>query len=193
MRCWVESPESTDSQTRDLTQDHKLLPVERAQKRLGMQKIGFEEAIGEIRRRDGRYDPDAYAFLKDALDYSVRIKREKEGGEYPHVSGRELLFGVRDLALEEFGPMAATVLEIWGVTCSEDIGEMVFQLIEIGAFGKSEDDSLEDFGKVFSFREAFCDPFLPRDRHLPVGGSLVGEGSDAADAGEDGQSPFSGS
>lgn len=157
-----------------------------------MQKIGFEEAVVEIRRRDGRYDPDAYAFLKDALDHSVRAKREREGGEYPHVSGRELLFGIRDLALEEFGPMAATVLEIWGVTCSEDIGEMVFQLIDIGAFGKSEDDSLEDFGEVFSFTEAFRDPFRPRDCQLPGGERLLGEESDSADAGGGMQSQFSG-
>lgn len=157
-----------------------------------MQKIGFEEAVAEIRRRDSRYDRDAYAFLKDALDYSVTAKREREGGEYPHVSGRELLFGIRDLALDQFGPMAATVLEIWGVTCSEDIGEMVFQLIEIGAFGKSEDDSLEDFGEVFSFEEAFRDPFRPRDCQLPGGESLVGEGPDSAGAGGGMQSQFSG-
>lgn len=157
-----------------------------------MQKIGFEEAVAEIRRRDGRYDSDAYAFLKDALDLSMRAKREREGEGYSHVSGRELLFGVRDLALEEFGPMAATVLEIWGVTCSEDIGEMVFQLINTGAFGKSEDDSLEDFGEVFSFEEVFRDPFRPRDRQLPGGESLVGEESDSAGAGGGMHSHFSG-
>jgi len=129
-----------------------------------MQKIGFEEAVVKIRQQDDRYDPDAYAFLKDALDHSVRAKQERVGEEYPHVGGGELLEGFKDLALEEFGPMAATVLEVWGLTCSEDVGEMVFQLIEMGAFGKSEDDCRDDFKEVFSFDEAFCEQFRPRVR-----------------------------
>jgi len=133
----------------------------------GMQKTRLEEAVAIIRRRDSRYDPDAYAFLRDALDHTVRSKREEEGDENPHLTGRELLFGFRDLALDEFGPMAATVLEIWGLTSSEDVGEMVFQLIEMGAFGKSDDDSREDFREVFTFEEAFREPFQPRKRQLP--------------------------
>ncbi|MFK5922952.1 MAG: hypothetical protein QM496_12305 [Verrucomicrobiota bacterium] len=129
-----------------------------------MQKIGFEEAVVRIRQEDGRYDSDAYVFLRDALDHSVRAKQEKMGEEYPHVGGQELLFGFRDLALDEFGPMAETVLEVWGVTCSEDVGEMVFQLIEMGAFGQSDDDTREDFKEVFSFDEAFREPFRPKKR-----------------------------
>lgn len=132
-----------------------------------MQKIGFEEAVVRIRQEDGRYDSDAYVFLRDALDYSVRAKQEKMGEEYPHVGGQELLFGFRDLALDEFGPMAETVLEVWGVTCSEDVGKMVFQLIEMGAFGQSEDDSLEHFKEVFSFDEAFSAPFRPKGKSRP--------------------------
>ncbi|MCF6313305.1 MAG: hypothetical protein L3J39_12720 [Verrucomicrobiales bacterium] len=129
-----------------------------------MQKIGFEEAVVRIRREDDRYDSDAYVFLRDALDHSVRAKQEKMGEEYPHVAGRELLFGFRDLALDEFGPMAETVLEVWGVTCSEDVGEMVFQLIEMGAFGQSDDDSRADFKQVFTFDEAFREPFRPKTK-----------------------------
>lgn len=129
-----------------------------------MQKIGFEEAVVRIRREGGRYDSDAYIFLRDALDQSVRVKQEKMGEEYPHVAGRELLLAFRDLALDEFGPMAETVLEVWGLTCSEDVGEMVFQLIGMGAFGQSDDDSRDDFKGVFSFDEAFREPFRPRGR-----------------------------
>ncbi len=129
-----------------------------------MQKIGFEEAVVKIRHQDDRYDSDAYAFLKDALDHSVRAKQERVGEEYPHVGGGELLEGFKDLALDEFGPMAATVLEVWGVTRSEDVGEMVFQLIEMGAFGKSDDDCRDDFKEVFSFDKAFSAPFRPRKK-----------------------------
>lgn len=129
-----------------------------------MQKIGFEEAVVRIRREDDRYDSDAYVFLRDALDHSVRAKQEQMGEEYPHVAGRELLYGFRDLALDEFGSMAETVLEVWGVTCSEDVGEMVFQLIEMGAFGQSEDDSRADFKEVFTFDEAFREPFRPKTK-----------------------------
>lgn len=135
-----------------------------------MQKIGFEEAVVRIQREGSRYDSDAYVFLRDALDQSVRAKQEKMGEEYPHVGGQELLFAFRDLALDEFGPMAETVLEVWGVTCSEDVGEMVFQLIEMGAFGQSDDDSRDDFKEVFSFDEAFCEPFRPQVSSQKIAG-----------------------
>ena len=38
---------------------------------------------------------------------------------------------------------------------------MVFNLIEAGIFGKTEEDSLEDFKNVYDFEEAFVKPFAP--------------------------------
>jgi uncharacterized repeat protein (TIGR04138 family) len=77
------------------------------------------------------------------------------------VAGPELLEGVRLYALKEFGPMALTVFSYWGIEHCEDIGHMVFNLIGAGIFGKTEDDSIEDFKNVFDFHEAFVKPFEP--------------------------------
>ena len=78
-----------------------------------------------------------------------------------HVAGPELLEGVRQYALKEFGPMVVTVLSYWGIRSCEDVGHMVFNLIGAGIFGKTEEDSIDDFKNVFDFHEAFVKPFEP--------------------------------
>ncbi len=127
-----------------------------------MKKVPFPEAIRAIRANDPRFDPDAYLFLRDSLDFTVKKLRGEESEEHRHVCGPELLNGLREFALKEFGPLAATVLESWGITRCEDVGDMVFQLIEVGAFGKSDEDDPADFAGVFDFDEAFREPFRPR-------------------------------
>jgi len=127
-----------------------------------MHEISFEDAVQVICERDKRLDRDAYYFLREALDATVKTLRSDETPEHQHVNGGELLDGLRDHALEKFGPMAATVLESWGVRSTDDIGRMVFQLIEIGAFGQSEEDRPEDFANRYSFDEAFRAPFRPK-------------------------------
>jgi uncharacterized repeat protein (TIGR04138 family) len=72
-----------------------------------------------------------------------------------HISGQELAVGVRDLALERFGPMARTVLEHWGIQETRDVGRIVFALVEFNVLIKQEEDSLADFANVFDFDEAF--------------------------------------
>ncbi len=79
-----------------------------------------------------------------------------------HISGQELAEGCRDLALEQFGPMARTVLEHWGIHSTEDMGEIVFALIECRVLVKQDSDSREDFQAVFDFDEVF-------DRDYPWG------------------------
>ena len=128
-----------------------------------MQPVQFHQAVEAIVQRDKRFDPAAYLFLKDALDFTVRRVVE-EGGEPRHVTGQELLAGFRDHALEQFGPMAATLLREWGVQACSDVGDMVFLLIDHGVFGKQESDTKEDFAGVYDFEEAFVAPFLPRRR-----------------------------
>lgn len=121
----------------------------------------FDIAVDAIVARDPRYAPAAYHFLKDALNFTVAQLKEKEGLAR-HVDGKELLLGFRDLALEEFGPMASTLLSEWGVTRCSDLGEMVFNLIDEQIFGRQENDSKEDFSELFSFHESFVEPFLPK-------------------------------
>jgi uncharacterized repeat protein (TIGR04138 family) len=126
-----------------------------------MQKIGFAEALDTIVTGDPRYQREAYIFLRDALDYTTKQQKKARGTTVRHVAGPELLEGVRQYALKEFGPMVVTVFESWGIRSCEDIGHMVFNLIDAGVFGKTEEDSMEDFKAVYDFQEAFVKPFAP--------------------------------
>lgn len=137
-----------------------------------MQKIGFAEALDVILAQDPRYDREAYIFLRDALDFT--IKQQKKNKEEPtrHVTPEQLLDGVRNYALKEFGPMVPTVFDYWHLRNCHDIGEIVFNLIRSGVFGKTDSDSIEQFKKGYSFHAAFVEPFLPApvnaEDHLPV-------------------------
>jgi len=126
-----------------------------------MQKIGFAEALDSIVASDPRYQRDAYVFLRDALDFTTKQQKKVKGATVRHVSGPELLEGVRRYALKEFGPLVMTVFDSWGIHSCEDVGNMVFNLIEAGIFGKTEEDSIEDFKNVYDFDEAFVKPFAP--------------------------------
>jgi len=126
-----------------------------------MQKIGFAEALDAIVASDPRYERDAYVFLRDALDFTTKQQKKLKGTTVRHVTGPELLEGLRQYALKEFGPMVMTVFENWGIRSCEDIGNMVFNLIHAGVFGKTEEDSIEDFKNVYDFEEAFVKPFAP--------------------------------
>src|SRR3954462_6657701 len=136
-----------------------------------MQKIGFAEALDSIVASDPRYQRDAYVFLRDALDYTTKQQKKSKGASVRHVAGPELLGGVRQYALREFGPMVVTVLSYWGVRSCEDVGNMVFNLIGAGIFGKTEEDSIDDFKNVYDFVEVFVKPFAPAkpERKLPPG------------------------
>ena len=126
-----------------------------------MQKIGFAEALESVVANDPRYQRDGYVFLRDALDFTTKQQKKIKGVSVRHVSGPELLDGVRQYALKEFGPMVMTVFDSWGIHSCEDIGHMVFNLIAAGVFGKTEQDSIDDFKKVYDFEEAFMKPFTP--------------------------------
>ena len=129
-----------------------------------MQKIGFAEALDSIVASDPRYQREAYIFLRDALDFTTKQQKKAKGTTVRHVSGPELLEGVRQYALKEFGPMVVTVFETWGIRSCEDVGHMVFNLIGAGIFGKTDEDSIEDFKAVFDFQEAFVKPFVPEKK-----------------------------
>ena len=125
-----------------------------------MQKLEFNEAVEQLIQRDTRYTREAYEFLRDALDYTVKT-RKRQLGETGHVTGQQLCEGSRQYALKQYGPMVPTVFEYWGITKTDDFGEMVWNLVELGVFGKTERDSKKDFHAVYTFHEAFVVPFLP--------------------------------
>ena len=99
---------------------------------------------------DKRYDPESYSFVMAGLDYTTKKLRRKG-----HVSGRELMEGIREYALQQFGPMARSVLEYWGIKNTGDFGEIVFNMINAGLLSKTEQDSREDFNDIYDFESAF--------------------------------------
>jgi uncharacterized repeat protein (TIGR04138 family) len=109
-----------------------------------------DEILDRLRERNPRFHGKAYLFLLSALHHVM------EGLERPrHISGRELAEGARTLALKQFGPLARIVLEHWGIHSTEDMGEIVFALVEAGILIEAEEDRAEDFRGIFDFEDAF--------------------------------------
>ena len=129
-----------------------------------MRKVSFLEALEQIIREDKRYEIDAYVFLREGLDFASKMFDKPSDGPGRHVSGQELLEGIRVYARQEFGPMARRVLQRWGVTRTEDFGEIVFNMVGKGILGKTAEDSRADFAGVYDFDEVFVRPFLPPSR-----------------------------
>lgn len=109
-----------------------------------------ETVLNRLRERYPRFHESAYVFMLSALHNVLEhLDRPR------HISGRELAEGARDLALTEFGPMARTVLEYWGVRTTDDFGRVVFALVDCGVLIKEDGDSPDDFQEVFDFVDAF--------------------------------------
>ena len=127
-----------------------------------MQKLSFHETLDQIVGEDHRYDKEAYVFVREALDYTIKmLKKDRTRSEARHVSGQELLEGIRQHAIKEYGPMTMTVLQSWGIKTCDDFGEIVFNLVEKGILGKTDQDRREDFHHGYDFQEAFVRPFQP--------------------------------
>jgi uncharacterized repeat protein (TIGR04138 family) len=129
-----------------------------------MQDPDFAEIVGLICKEDPRFDRKAYDFIRLGLDQTVKELKKKEStraSRSRHVSGPELLEGLRVYALDQFGPLAKTVLNSWGVRRCSDFGDIVFNLIEYNVFSKTDEDRREDFADLYSFEDAFVKPFLP--------------------------------
>ncbi len=139
-----------------------------------MDGINFDEVLELIVAKDPRYARDAYMFLREALDHTQRMMaktakdaspRQPAKGDAPrHVSGQQLLEGIRDYATQQFGPMTTTVLNEWGIKRCEDFGELVFNMVEKSLLAKTDKDSREDFKGGYDFDTAFRQPFLPKSR-----------------------------
>jgi uncharacterized repeat protein (TIGR04138 family) len=132
-----------------------------------MHEATFEEGLALILSKDSRYHRDAYPFVREGLDYTQKAIVKEKRSELRHITGQELLSGIREFALQQFGPMAITVLEEWGIKRCEDFGEIVFNMVEIGLLAKTEKDSREDFQGGYNFNDAFRKPFLPSNKLDP--------------------------
>jgi len=129
-----------------------------------MQEINFDEAVEQILAKDSRYTRDAYLFVREALDYTQKLVGKETRGQIRHVSGQELLDGIRRFALQQFGPMTITVFEEWGVRNCRDFGEIVFNMVESSLLAKTEKDTRDDFQNGYNFTDAFRKPFWPQDK-----------------------------
>lgn len=129
-----------------------------------MQDPDFNDIVELIRKEDPRFARGAYHFIRQGLDHTVRELKKKDVARAQrslHVSGPELLHGLRVYALDQYGPLAKTVLADWGVERCADFGDLVFNLIEYNVFSKTDQDRREDFSEVYTFEDAFVRPFLP--------------------------------
>ncbi len=130
-----------------------------------MHEVSFEEALDLIRTRDPRYAREGYLFVREALDHTQKqLARNKRTVERQHVTGQELLQGIREYGLSQFGPMTMFVLGEWGIHACADFGEIVFNLVDIGVLAKTDRDSRTDFLGGYEFEDAFRKPFLPSRR-----------------------------
>jgi uncharacterized repeat protein (TIGR04138 family) len=129
-----------------------------------MQPIEFEEVIRRIVERDPRFKREAYAFIREALEYTQKMIGRPSAEEVRHVTGRDLLEGVRRYALDQFGPMVQTVIGEWGIQSCGDVGDIVFNMVDFNLLAKTDADSREDFKGVYDFDEAFAKPFRPAKR-----------------------------
>ena len=118
----------------------------------------INDVVTRIDRED-RAQKCERAALQHRHDAVELRKKAKEPDQ--HVTGQQLLDGLRQYALKQFGPMVPTVFEYWGVRRGEDFGEMVFNLIRVGIFGKTDQDTIDDFKGGYTFHQAFVAPYVP--------------------------------
>ena len=116
-----------------------------------MADLAFRDGVmDQIRQRESRFEEGAYLFVLAALEHSqaqLDVRR--------HITGRELAVACRDLAIDRYGIMARIVLERWGIAATDDIGAVVFTLVDLGFLASQPSDTRDQFSDVFDFFEAF--------------------------------------
>lgn len=122
----------------------------------------FEDAVDEIMKRYPDYAPDAYPFMRSALDSASRRFGKTDAN--PHLSAEELYLGFCAAALEEYGPLAKAVMEHWNIRSSEDVGAIVYHLIEVGVFGRQEGDTQTQFNGLRPMNELLDEPYVNSEK-----------------------------
>lgn len=125
--------------------------------------------FAKLLQEDPRFPIEAYQFVRDALGYAQKnmpstkgkdeASRATRSEEDRHLTGQQLCEAIRRFALEQYGFMALTVLNSWGIRKTSHFGDIVYNLIEIGEMKKSKKDRREDFDDVYDFDRVFRDEF----------------------------------
>lgn len=110
----------------------------------------FYSLVSNIYTQDPRYSPESYEFVMEALNFS-----QKKFKKSRHVTGEELLVGIKALLLKKFGPMTMTVLNYWGIKTTDDFGNIVFNLVENKILAKDDHDHYDSFKNAYDFDEVF--------------------------------------
>jgi len=120
----------------------------------------FHKTVENIIEKDPRYKSEVYEFIKNAVNYTaVKLGRHKNKKDERHIKGNELLTSIVEYAIEQFGPLAADVMQNWGVRSGMDVGNIVFNMVNNGLLSASREDSIEDFKTDFDFLSALKEPF----------------------------------
>ena len=110
----------------------------------------LDNILDKICQKDRRYRRDAYEFVMESLSFTQKKFRRPK-----HVTGEELLKGIKELLLDKFGPMALSVLDYWGVKNTEGFGNIVFNLVNNKVLSKTDEDTIESFKDAYDFKEVF--------------------------------------
>ncbi len=129
-------------------------------------QYSFEDAVDSILAKHPEYSSEAYSFMRQALE--AASEQFNKGKESPHLSAEELYLGAAAYAIDEYGPLASLVLSRWGIHHSKDIGAIVYNLIEVGVFGKQEGDSREQFDKLQPLSELLDAPYVAKAPPSPT-------------------------
>jgi len=129
-----------------------------------------DDALIELARRDQRYPVEAYRFVREALSYASDIlemgsekvtdpDEQAQARVEHHLTGQELCEAIRVFSLNQFGLMARAVLNNWRIEATSDIGEIVYNMIDVGLMKKSKGDDRRHFDNVYDFAAAFQNDF----------------------------------
>lgn len=113
-----------------------------------------DDVMGRIRARGGRYNERAYLFLLGTIEFlqsRLEVRR--------HVTAAELAWACRDFALQQYGLLAPVVLAHWGITRTDDLGRIVYTLVEVGLLVTQPGDHESDFNALYEFTDAFGESY----------------------------------
>jgi uncharacterized repeat protein (TIGR04138 family) len=119
--------------------------------------LDYETALRQVVAAVGTYPLEAYLFVNDGVAYTVKkthgVRKDKK--QNMHITGAQLCAGLRELALQRWGMLAATVLARWGIRSTADFGQIVFAMVENDLMSKQDEDRPEEFADAFDFATAF--------------------------------------